>query len=552
VADVAIKDGRVGEVGRLNGEGASNVIDATGLVVTPGFVDVHTHFDAQLHWDPYATPSSLHGVTTVIGGNCGFTIAPLKFRDAAYMPQMLAQVEGMPAAALEAGLQWRWESFSEYLDSLDGRTAVNAAFFVGHSALRLYVMGQESLERQATEAEIQAMVAVLEESLQGGGLGFSSSRVGPHVDHNGRPVPSRQASDEEISRLCQAVGRHPGTSLEFVTNGVIDHFSDDEIEFVARLSADAKRPLSWAPLFVGSNDGESERLARQLRPSSRSRQLGGRVVPLTLPVAAESIIDLASPSIIWTIPGWREVLSAPVPERTARLRDARTRIELRRAAEQSGIQTLVDFGSYRISETVAPQNKGYEGQLIADIAQARGVDPWDVLVDIEAEDQYQTVLLRPARTDSQELWEMRRDLWRHRDVVLGASDAGAHVNSGMQANYTTRLLADTLRGRQLIGLEEAVQLLTQKPAELYGLKDRGTLTEGAYADIVIFDPETVDSEPPRRVWDLPAGSLRITASATGIQHVLVNGREAIRAGTPTGDEPGRILRSGRDTQTPRL
>ncbi len=259
IADVGIRGGRIVEIGDLTTSVADKVLDATGLVVAPGFIDLHTHYDAQLNWDGYATPSSLHGVTTVFGGNCGFTLAPLRSRDADYTRRMMSQVEGMPLAALENGIDWKWETFREFLDGFEGRIGVNAGFLVGHCALRRYVLGEESLERESTDEEVKAIVALLHESLEAGGLGLSTTRSRTHPDHNGQPVPSRQASEEELLTLCRAVGEHPGTTLEAIFSGCVTSFSDEETELLVQMSVQAQRPLNWNALGV-KGDADEERI----------------------------------------------------------------------------------------------------------------------------------------------------------------------------------------------------------------------------------------------------------------------------------------------------
>jgi N-acyl-D-aspartate/D-glutamate deacylase len=552
-ADVAVEHGRIVAIGDLSGAAARKIFDATGLVVAPGFVDVHTHYDAQLHWDGFATPSSQHGVTTVFGGNCGFTLAPLRSRDADYVRRMMAQVEGMPLAALEQGIDWSWQSFGEYLDGLEGGVAVNAGFLVGHCALRTYVMGDDALERESTEDETAAMVQLLAQSIEEGGLGFSTSRSRTHPDHNGNPVPSRQASEREVLALCDEVRRHPGTTLEAITSGCIQGFDDAEVELFAQMSAHAARPLNWNVLNTESAmpgaDGDDSRLQRQFAPSRRARELGGRVLALTMPVGAELNMSMSTYCAMWLLPGWREIMSLAPREKTRKLRDPAVRRAMVADAVGSGLEQFADIGQYRIGETVAPENRQYEGRVVADIAAERGVDPWDVMVDIQVADDYRTVLWPVAPEKSQAVWELRRDLWRRDDVLIGGSDAGAHLDRLLASPYPTRFLEFAWREQGLVTLEEAIHLMTDKPARLYGLKDRGRLTEGACADVVVFDPERVRSAGARRAFDLPGDSLRLTADAEGIELVLVNGIESIVGGGATGATAGTVLRSGRDTDT---
>jgi N-acyl-D-aspartate/D-glutamate deacylase len=549
VRDIGVRDGRVAAIAAGGGldEPSRETLDATGLVVTPGFVDPHTHYDAQLCWDGSATPSSLHGVTSVFGGNCGFTLAPLRAEDGGYIRRMMSRVEGMPIAALELGAKWDWESFGDYLDGLEGKTAVNAGFLVGHCALRRYVMGAAAVEREATADETSAMVALLHRSLDEGGLGLSTTRSSTHSDGDGNPVASRVAGVEELLALCSAVGDHEGTTLEGIVEGCLKGFTEDEADLLASMSAAADRPLNWNLLSISGR--HRDRAEHQLLPSERARAAGGRVVALTMPVHAEMNMSFGSFCALWLIPGWSELLDTDPGERARNLADPATREMMLARSKGTPFSRLTHFGAYRIGDTTSPQNKAFEGRLVADIAIERGVDPFACLAEIVIEDGFKTVLWPLPADDGPEDWALRAELWEHPDVLLGGSDAGAHLDRMLGSSYPTRFLADTLRGRKLTSLERAVQLITDLPARLLGLRDRGHLAVGKFADIVVLDPGTVDSEPARRAYDLPGDSLRLTAGSTGIVRVLVNGAETIVDGRPTGARSGRVLRSGRDTYT---
>jgi N-acyl-D-aspartate/D-glutamate deacylase len=547
--DVGISGDRIVEVAPAGGlrDRAATEVDGDGLVVTPGFVDAHTHYDAQLWWDGFATPSSQHGVTTVFGGNCGFTLAPLHAEDGDYIRRMMARVEGMAIPALEQGAPWSWESFGDFLGGLDGRVAVNAGFMVGHCALRRYVMGPAAVEREATPDEVQAMVTVLRASLDAGGLGLSTTRSSTHSDGDGNPVASRLASVEELLALCTAVGKHEGTALEGIVEGCLKGFSDEETDLLARMSAAAGRPVNWNVLNVSGR--HRDHAEHQLAPSRRAREIGGRVVALTMPVHAEMNMSFGSFCALWLIPGWSALLDVNPEERARNLADAATREQMLAAAKGTPFSRLTRFEHYRIGDTVAPDNKALEGRFVSDIAAERGLDAFECLAQIVTSDGFKTVLWPMPADDGAEDWALRAELWDDPDVLLGGSDAGAHLDRMLGSSYPTRFLADCLRGRRLVSLERAVQLMTDDPARLFGLRDRGRLAAGAYADVVVLDPETVDSGPARRVWDLPGESMRLTAASTGVRHVLVNGREAITDGEPTGTLAGTVLRSGRDTES---
>jgi N-acyl-D-aspartate/D-glutamate deacylase len=551
--DLGVRDGRVvamAPAGTL-AEDARHTLDATGLVACPGFIDPHTHYDAQLFWDPLATPSNVHGVTSVIGGNCSFGIAPLHDHDADYTRRMLAKVEGMPLAALEQGVPWTWHGFGEYLDALEGRLGVNAGFMLGHSALRRFVLGEEANRRSATAEELARLRAVLGEALAQGALGLSMDVSHSHSDGNGDPVPARGADAEELLALCEESGRWPGTTLEGIFDGASLGFDDDELELLPQMSVRANRPLNWNLLVVDAKD--PGRIDRHLAVSHRARELGGRVVALTMPVIVPMNMSFLNYCALNLMPGWGPILNAPVPERIEQLRDVATRrmMVARANSDEAGMfRRLADFGGYIIGDTYSERNAGLSGRVVREIAAERGDDdPFDTLVDIVIADDLRTVLWPSAPDDDDAHWALRRTVWEDPDVFLGGSDAGAHLDRMCGGSYPTQFLADTLRGRRLVSLEWAVHAMTGKVAALLGLRDRGTLVEGACADIVVFDPATVGSEPATLIRDLPGGAPRMIASSTGVARVYVNGTETVVDGEATGANPGAVLRSGRDTET---
>ncbi|MFI6940430.1 amidohydrolase family protein [Streptomyces sp. NPDC050418] len=553
--DVGIRDGRIAVIAEPGtiAEEARTSEDATGKVLAPGFVDPHTHYDAQLFWDPYATPSLNHGVTTVAGGNCGFTLAPLnpaRPEDADYTRRMMSKVEGMSLVALEEGAPWNWSSFGEYLNALDGRIAVNAGFMVGHCAIRRYVMGEDAVGGQPTEEQLQQMLDLLHTAMDEGAWGLSTTQSSTHSDGNGQPVASRHAKREELIAFSQAVGEHEGTQLEAIVAGCLDQFSDDEIDLFVDMSAAAGRPLNWNVLTIDA--AVPERVPRQIIPSERARKAGGRIVALTMPILAPMNMSLGTFCALNLIPGWGEILGLPVPERIAKLRDPEVRAEMLRRADskEAGVfRRLANFGRYVIGDTYSKENEGLSGRVVGDIAAERGQDAFQCLVEICANDELRTVLW-PMPTDNDPAsWELRKESWEHEDIMLGGSDAGAHLDRMCGAPYTTRFIGDCLRGRKLAGLEQAVKMLTDDPARLFGLIDRGRIQEGYFADLVLFDPEKIDAGKATLVHDLPGDSPRLDSKAIGINAVWVNGVEAIREDVVTGAVPGKVLRSGQDTRT---
>jgi N-acyl-D-aspartate/D-glutamate deacylase len=553
-ADVGVRDGRVVALGTVD-EPARRTIDAEGLVVTPGFVDIHTHYDAQLLWDPTAGPSPLHGVTTVVGGNCGFSIAPLGAAHVDYVQRMMARVEGIPEAALTGGGPWDWDGFGQYLARLDGAVAVNAGFLVGHSTVRRVVMGERA-GVVADDDDVAAMVALVGRSMEEGALGLSSSLGEAHTDGDGHPVPSRAAAASEILALAAEVGRHPGTVLEFIP--ALGEIPEERMRLMADMSLAAGRPLNWNLLGSLSPVEVAE---QQLEATDLARARGAEVVALALP----DVMRMRASAMFDALPGWRDVVGLAPAARRAALEDDSVRDSLRRAAARVASGGLGAMTRLELLEVAHPGDFGgapgegtdvarrWVGRTITDIAADEGRDPLDVLVDAVAGERMALTLvfptLFPSLGTSDEGWRRRVAMWRDDRVVLGGSDAGAHVDLMCHANYPTVVLGEVVRRRGLLSLEEAVHMCTDVPARLYGLRHRGRVAPGWMADLAVFDPDTVASEPASPRPDLPGGALRLFAGAVGVAHVFVNGTEIVADGDMTGATPGIVLRSGRDTET---
>jgi len=543
VADVGVRDGRIVAVGVLD-EPATTTIDCTGRIVCPGFIDVHTHYDAQLLWDPTASPSPLHGVTTVLGGNCGFSIAPLgDDGDADYVRRMMAVVEGIPLGALEAGAEWTWRGFGEYLDRLEGRVAVNAGFLVGHSTVRRVAMGDAAVRDHATPEQLDAMVSLVRDSVADGALGFSSSLGEGHLDGDGNPVPSSSAAFDEFIALSAAVRDQPGTTLEFIP--AIGPISSERMELMADMSLAADRLLNWN--LLGSLASE-EIYEQQLEASDIAAAKGAHVIALTLP----DLMRLRSSTVIAGIPGWGDVLALDVDGRRGAVQDPARRGALRAAAEkaaQRAMGVLSDFSQMEVAEPTSP----WVGRSLGDIARDRGTDVVDVLLDVVLVDDLTLYLVLPSlvpslgRTD--EGWRKRVEIWNDPRVMLGGSDAGAHLDLMCHANYPTVVLSEVVRARNLLTWEAAVQMMTDRPARHFGLRDRGQVAPGFHADLVVLDPDTVGSDPAVLHHDLPGGGPRLSAGSQGVAHVFVNGHEIAADGVMTDARPGTVLRAGRDTDT---
>jgi N-acyl-D-aspartate/D-glutamate deacylase len=551
-ADVAISGGRIVEIGKID-DSARRTIDAGGQVVAPGFIDIHTHLDVQGFWDPTLSPSPLHGVTTVIGGNCGFSVAPLDDDGAGeYLMRMLSRVEGMPLESLQVGVPWDWRTTAEFLDRLDGRLAVNAGFMVGHSAIRRVAMGPAATERTPTDDELATMQQLLRAGLGAGAVGFSSTWSQSHSDADGRPVPSRFATAEELFALAAVTGEFEGTSLEFLPVAMQKGgFSDEIADLMVGMSVAARRPLNWNILSVTAKSLPDA--YAKLAVGDVARERGGKVIALTMPDTPPARLSFRSGFVLDMVPGLRDFVFLPLDERLAILRDPARRAELRAKADlPSDYSHLVDWRSRHIIETFSPATAKYADRDVGEIADAEGRDPFDVLMDVVVADELKTTFRNPWSTPTADDWRARAEIWRDPRAVIGASDAGAHLDMIEFFAYSTMLLQYGVREYQVVGLEEAVHLITEVPAQLYGLHDRGVLREGAVADVVVFDPATVAREPVETRFDLPGGAGRLYGEAEGIGHVLVNGVEIVAGKKYTGDFPGRILRSGHDTRTPSL
>ena len=550
-ADVAVVDGRIAAIGDLAGSEATEVIDATGKVVCPGFVDPHTHYDAQLFWDPYATPSCQHGITSVVMGNCGFSIAPLgDDSDAEYLAAMLVRVEGMSPAALAEGVDWNWRSFGDFLGRFEGKLGVNVAGMVGHSALRRMVMKDDAVRREATAGELVQMQRILAQSLEAGGLGFSTSRAFPHSDGDGRPVPSRTAAVDEVVALCGVCAEYPGTTLEWVADGCMNGFTDDEVDLMTRMSLAARRPVNWNVLTIDAARPDDYR--NQLAACDRVAEAGGRAVALTMPILVGMNMHFHSFCALYSLPDWGDVMNMEHAEKVDALGDPETRrfLEERAASPDAGVfSRLTGWGLYRIGDTFSDANEGLKGRLIGDIARERGQRDFYTLLDIVLADDLRTVLWPGPTDDDPSSWLMRQAAWDHDHVMIGGSDAGAHLDRMAGASYTTQWLADCLRGRQLATLEGAIAHMTDVPARFFGIRERGRIAEGWHADLVVLDPTTVGAGEFQMRNDLPGDSPRLYADAIGIERVYVNGTCTVVDGTPTGNLPGSVIRSGTDTET---
>ena len=551
-ADVGIVADRIVKIGEIT-EPAARIIDATGKLVAPGFIDVHTHFDAQVFWDGALTPSPLHGVTTALAGNCGFTIAPLSDdpADAEYLLRMLARVEGMPVEALRTGVPWNWKTSAQYFDQIEGNLGINAGFMIGHSAIRRVAMGADATKREATPEELERMKRLLRAGLEAGGIGFSSSYARTHNDADGNMVPSRHASTQELVELARVTGEFAGTSLEIIPQ-VGPKFDQWAVDLMTDMSVAAQRPINWNVMTV--NRANYDDCLAKLEAGDYARARGGKVVALTIPISVGVRLSFASGFVLDAMPEWEGPMAASRDEKLKLFRDKSARAALNEQAQRADnpMRMLANWGNKVIFDVVAPENEQYRGRTVAEIAKAEGRDDWDVLCDIAVADELNTSFGSPTPPETDDDWKARVSLWRDERTVIGASDAGAHLDLLASFNYSTGMLQRAVRERQMLSFEEAIHLMTDVQAKLYGISQRGQLQEGWYADVIVIDPKTIGTDEVAMRFDLPGGSGRLYADSQGVDHVLVNGKAIVADGALTQERSGTLLRSGRDTVTASL
>jgi N-acyl-D-aspartate/D-glutamate deacylase len=541
--DVAVQDGRLAAVGAVSGRGARE-IDADGLVIAPGFIDPHTHYDAQITWDPLATCSSWHGVTTVVMGNCGFTIAPCREADRDTLMRMLTYVEGMPLEALTGGIRWGWETFAEYLDSIERIGPwTNVGCFIGHSAIRQYVMGDAAWEREATADEIAGMGDLVTDAMRHGAVGLSSTTNKNHVGDRGRPVPSRLAHDDELTSLARAMGASGRGIVELTIGGTRPN-RVAEVDRFAELARAAARPVTLVSLRHNPSRPEEHR-AILARVEALARE-GVAIYPQVTTSPLTATFDLSSAFVFFRFPVWKRVLDAPVGGWRAMFRDAAFREEFRASV---GRTTLFrgDTAPLRVATVGAERFRALVGLPVSAVAARRGQDVVDAFFDLALEDDLQTQFtVATMNTDAAAVAE----IFTHERSLIGLSDAGAHLTLFCEAGQTSRLLGQWVRDRGALSLEDAVRRITAMPADLFGLRDRGRLAAGLAADITVFDPRTITDHEPEMVHDLPGGGPRLVQRASGVEWSFVNGRPVIEAGRmpeaagPDGARgPGRLLRA---------
>jgi N-acyl-D-amino-acid deacylase len=536
-ADVAIEDGRIVEIGE--GLKGKRELDASGCVVAPGFIDIHTHYDAQVFWDAALTPSSWHGVTTVVAGNCGFSIAPCRPEHRGLIGRTLQRVEDMDLATLEAGIPWDFETFPEYLDSVERHgVALNYTGYIGHTALRLFVMGDDAYEReQATEQELATMARMVCEAVEAGAAGFASSSSHTHYGDGGRPVPSRLADRNEVERLLEPLRDLGRGVAEFTPGEPVTHAHLYEIQ--KRIG----RPFTWTALLAVNGDAASFTADMQ-ELHAKGLANGTGVWPQVTCRPLTFQMTMTEPFSFNRAASFKALVGKSNEERVAAYSDPSWRAKAR---EELAAARMLQETWEAVTVAESRDHPELEDRSIASLAAERGVEPLDVVLDLAIEEDLTTRYRTVIANDNVELVTQ---VLHEDQVLLGLSDAGAHVGQLCDACLPTDLLGNWVRDRETYSMEEAIRKLTSEPAEVFGFQDRGVLEAGKAADVVVFDPATVGPGKLHRVQDFPANGERLVAdNPSGMMHVLVNGTPIRVDGEPDAaaveSRPGQVLRPGR-------
>lgn len=535
-ADVAIAGGRIAEIGKVT-EGAKKVIDASDLVVAPGFVDPHTHYDAQICWDGAVTPSSWHGVTSVVMGNCGVGIAPCRPETRDIAMRDLVNVEAIPFDVLNAGITWDWETFPQYLDAAQARNpALNLAFIAPLTPFRHYVMGEASMERSATPEETHKIKQLLGEAMDAGACGFSTTILNQHVGFQGRPLACRNASREELKAYANVLKERKKGAIEIALTRQIAVLDDEQYELLDFLLTESGQPVTFLALF--DRDDIPEAVRTTLRKAAPLIARGAR--PQTSPLPLTREINMRNPFSFAAFPSWNRVFVDKAKEAQARVyADPSFRNQFREELKRP-----LNFGNFTritLHEAQSPALKGFEGRSVADIAKAQGKDEVDTFLDLTLQDDLAIEFtMQSFNTRIDRMTEILND----KSVLIALGDGGAHVDMLCDAGYPTYLLGTWVRDRQALTLEEGVRRLTSDPADVFGLKDRGRLKVGAPADVAIFDPASIGSaNRGERRFDLPGGAKRMVMPSRGVEHTVVNGAVTWSDGKLTEAKAGKVLRA---------
>jgi N-acyl-D-amino-acid deacylase len=535
-ADVAIAGGKIAEIGKVK-DGAKRVIDAADLVVAPGFVDPHTHYDAQICWDGAVTPSSWHGVTSVVMGNCGVGIAPCKPATREVAMRDLVNVEAIPFDVLNKGITWDWETFPQYLDAAQARNpSLNLGFIAPLTPFRHYVMGEASMERAATPAEIVKIKALLGEALDAGAFGFSTTILNQHVGFQGRPLACRNASREELKAYANALKERKKGAIEIALTRQVAVMEDDQYELLDFLLTESGQPVTFLALF--DRDDIPEAVRTTMRKAAPLLKRGAR--PQTSPLPLTREINMRNPFSFAAYPSWNRVfVDKAKPAQAAVYGDTAFRNQFREELKRP-----MNFGNWQrifVHEAQKPELKRFEGRAVADIAKEQGKDAVDVFLDLTLQDDLDIEFtMQSFNTRIDRMTEILNDP----SVLIALGDGGAHVDMLCDSGYPTYLLGTWVRERQALSIEEGVRRLSSDPADVFGIKDRGRLKTGLAADVAVFDPKTIGStNRGERRFDLPGGAKRMVMPSKGVEYTVVNGQVTWEQGKLTEAKAGQVLRS---------
>ncbi len=538
--NVAVKDGLIAAIGKGNGEAATRKINADGLVLAPGFIDPHTHYDAQVAWDPMVTCSSWHGITTVVMGNCGVGVAPVKPKARDIVMWDLVNVEAIPFDVMEKGIDWQWETHAQYLDVLQKRgMGINVASLAALTPLRHYAIGEESFERAAKPDEIVVMQQLLRDAIRSGAFGLTSTILNNHIGFEGRPLACRNASREELAALCQVLREEGRGTIEIALTGTnIGQVSDDEYDLLKFLVDQSQRPVTFLALFNKPGKPDS-----YLNAVEKVQPILGwdKAVPQVTCRPLRIQFNMRNPFIFAIFTAWHGVFNKSVEEQMKIYGDPgfrqtfREEMDRRRIfAGQWGRMTVLDAKTPEVQKYIASK------KTVAQIARDEGKDPIDVFLDLAIADRLELMFdLQALNFDLEGV----KNLVEDKRFLIGLSDGGAHVDMLCDAGYATYLLGRWVREHQVLSLEEGVRRLTSVPADLFGIPKRGRLAQGLVADLTLFDPDTVDAKDPEYVWDLPGGGKRFVAKSKGIKSTIVSGHVLYQDGEHQGGLPGQVLRS---------
>ena len=535
--DVAVKDGKIAGIGKFT-EPADRVIDADGLAVSPGFIDNHTHYDAQILWDPMFTSSCWHGVTSIVMGNCGLALAPARRGGGDALLRMLSRIEAIPIEALRSGVDFSWESIGDYLGRIGQKLGLNVGSLIGHNAVRQYVLGDDASDREATAEEIQKMREIVRGGMRAGALGFTTDKNPNHLNDEGRPIPSVAASEEEFLSLCEVLGELGAGVIQTSAGGGKHVPANYEIS--KKAAQRSGRPVVW--LTISHRWSQPDVWRKYLDMTEQGFKDGFQAYPICTPRRNNTRFTMKNAQIFDGLPSWLPIMLKDDATKLAAFFDPAMRKKLHQEAVVATDPTTFSrrWDLMYITKPALAKNYDLKGKSVAELARATGKDVLDAFLDLVVEENLETAFeINQTNGDEEAVGQILRSPY----TVIGLSDAGAHVVFDAGYGYCTRLLGFWVREKKIMSLEDAVRKLTFHSASVFGLNDRGLLRPGMAADITVFDPDTVDALEPESVNDLPGGGPRLMQKSRGIHYTVVNGTVLMEKNEHTGAYPGQLLRT---------